>query len=323
MLIAIVYNDPGDSASDLDVLVQLDNVSRALSACGHHCISVACTLDLERLRQIIVGLGVDCVFNLVESLGGTDRLAGLVPQLLEATGIPYTGSAILQTTDKVMVKRILRRNGLPTPDWVTDDSADLAGGRFIIKPRYEHASVGIDDSAVVHVTDGQALLSKLRKRTKKTGLTLFAERFVEGREFNIAAIADETGKPHILNPAEIDFSEFPKAKPRIVGYSAKWIETSFEYRATPRIFRFPPEDQALLGRLRLLSETVWDLFQLRGYARVDFRVDADGNPFILEVNANPCLSPDAGFAAALAESNLTFEEAMSRIVSSAMLELCR
>ncbi|MBD3647539.1 MAG: D-alanine--D-alanine ligase, partial [Pseudomonadales bacterium] len=191
MRIAIVFNDPGETAPDQDVLVQRDAVTVALRAAGHEIIPVSCTLDLERLLQILQGLNVDCAFNLVESLGGTDRLACLMPQLLDAAGIPCTGSgakAMLSTDEKVWVKQALRDNGLPAPDWVVGEDTVVTGGTFIIKPRFEHASNGIDDEAVVSVNSAQELLASLHRRRRKTGLPLFSERFIEGREFNIAAV---------------------------------------------------------------------------------------------------------------------------------------
>ena len=102
-----------------------------------------------------------------------------------------------------------------------------------------------------------------------------------------------------------------------MGHRAKWDEQSFEYHHTPPRFDFPPADQPLLERLTGLARQCWDLFGLRGYVRVDFRVDAAGRPWILEINANPCLSPDAGFAAALAQAGISFAEAVRCILADA------
>jgi GNAT superfamily N-acetyltransferase len=104
----------------------------------------------------------------------------------------------------------------------------------------------------------------------------------------------------------------------MVGYRAKWDPASFEYQHTPRRFDFPPEDTPLLLRLRELCLQCWELFTLGGYARVDFRVDHQGNPWILEVNANPCLSPDAGFAAALGQAGISFDQAIAQILRCAV-----
>jgi GNAT superfamily N-acetyltransferase len=120
----------------------------------------------------------------------------------------------------------------------------------------------------------------------------------------------------VLPPAEIDFSAFPAGKPQIVGYQAKWDDASFEFHQTPRRFDFPAEDGPLVGRLSELARRCWEVFDLAGYVRVDFRVDRAGQPWILEINTNPCLSPDAGYAAALARAGIRYEDAIERIVAS-------
>jgi D-alanine-D-alanine ligase len=139
---------------------------------------------------------------------------------------------------------------------------------------------------------------------------------VEGREFNLSVLAGPDG-PEVLPAAEIDFSAFPPGKPRIVGQRAKWAEASFEFQKTPRRFDFTPGDASLLNQLRRLAREAWQLFALGGYARVDFRVDDAGQPWILEINANPCLSPDAGFAGALVQASIPFSQAVARILEDA------
>src|SRR5439155_15811870 len=86
----------------------------------------------------------------------------------------------------------------------------------------------------------------------------------------------------------------------------------------PRSFDFSADDQPLLYRLRAMALEIWQLFGLRGYARIDFRVDDRGQPWVLEINANPCLSPDAGFAGALAKAEIPFEGAVEWIVADAL-----
>src|SRR5262249_10794669 len=122
MRVLIVHNAvlPGAAADDRDVLVQRDAVMAALSSKGHACESLACTLDLETARRRLLELGPEVVFNLVESLGSSDRLAHLFPSLLEALGIPYTGNsaaALWLSNNKPLAKERLRQAGLPTPAW--------------------------------------------------------------------------------------------------------------------------------------------------------------------------------------------------------------
>lgn len=334
MRIVILHNEVSAtaSASDRDVLVQRDAVAAALAGRGHQSKSLACSLNLDDLAAVLRQDRPDVVFNLVESLAGTDRLMPLVTLLFDAFDVPYTGSptaAIRLTGDKLAAKRALRNAGLPTPGWVTGGSRSTpvlpapktSPARrlrtYIIKAIGEHASVGLEDDAVVTVHDTGKLRELVYKRSVTIGHPCFAERFIDGREFNLSLLDDGNGRVEVLPPAEIVFEGFAPDRPRIVGYRAKWAEDSAEYRGTPRHFDFPESDGSLLRRLMRLARRCWRLFGLRGYARVDFRVDGADRPWILEVNANPCLSPDAGFAAALQRGGIAYPDAVDRIVNSA------
>ncbi|MCW9039297.1 MAG: hypothetical protein OQJ76_02280, partial [Rhodospirillales bacterium] len=175
---------------------------------------------------------------------------------------------------------------------------------------------GIDAKSVVNAPDAA---SEIQARTSRFGGAFFAESYIEGREFNISVIEGVSG-PVVLPPAEIDFVGFTPDRPRIVDYEAKWIEGSHAFDNTPRRFDFPGSDDGLLESLRKLSELTWNLFGLRGYARVDFRVGADGRPWILEINLNPCLTPDAGFPAAAKRAGFTYDNLIGHLLETA---LCR
>lgn len=322
--IAILHNAVAESdlESDRDVLVQVEAVEKELHQLGHSARRIACTLNLETVEESLVSDRPAAVINLVESLGGSDRLAHLAAVLLEDLDLPFTGNsaaALHLTNNKPLSKQRMRDAGLPTPDWVAafGNPAGSLAPPYIIKAVWEHASLGLDDHAVIRHGDGSTVIEQIESRARQLGQQCFAEQFVEGREFNLSLLAGTDG-PHILPPAEIDFSAFPKDKARIVGYAAKWKEGAFEFENTPRRFEFPQHDQPLLDWLRSLSVQSWELFDLRGYARVDFRIDAKGSPWILEVNANPCLSPDAGFAAALKEADVPLERAIQWILEDAL-----
>jgi D-alanine-D-alanine ligase len=331
MNITVLFNEPraGAAADEADVLVQVEAVSAALAAEGHAVERLACGLDLASLAARLDATAPDLVFNLVEGIAGHDRLFAVVPSLLDALGIPYTGSsaeAIFSTTSKLLGKERLLAAGLPTPAvparWpppggdASPAASPFAAGRYILKPVWEHGSVGMEDDMVVEAPSRADLERRLAALGERTGRACFAEAFVEGRELNLSVLAGASGAPEVLPPAEIDFSAYPAGKPRIVGWAAKWDEGSFEYHHTPRRFAFPASDRPLLAELVRLARACWHVFELGGYARVDFRVDAALGPQILEVNTNPCLSPDAGFAAAVAEAGLTYRAAIARVVAA-------
>lgn len=325
MRIAILHSAVPDDATleDQDTLVQVDTVQKALARLGHEAVTVPCTLDLSALRDELRRWRPDILFNLVESLADDDSLVYLPLAVLDVLNLPYTGGrteALFLTTHKVLAKRRLREAGLPTPDWIENKSvlsSCPSCSSWIIKGVWDQASRGMDDDAVLRNVELAEVQRRLAERTQQCGRPCFAEQFIEGREFNISVLAGPGG-PEVLTPAEIDFSAFPPGKPRIVGHRAKWQADSFEFHNTPRTFEYDPADQPLLDQLQFLSKACWNLFELRGCVRVDFRVDAAGQPWILEINTNPCLSPDAGFAAALEQAAIPFDEAIERILKDSI-----
>jgi len=302
---------------DLDALVQAEQIGAALERLGWQVSTLATTLDIGRTMTELRTRNPDCVFNLVESLGGSGRMIAVIPAMLAAAGLRYTGSddnGIFMSSQKLLAKRWMTLHGIPTPKWYsTGDTIDSDNKPWIVKSVWEHASLGIDDSSVVR--GKRALLAKLAERESTHGGEWFAERYIEGREFNISVI-EEDGQPRVLPIAEIEFRNFPAGKPKIVGYAAKWQEDAAEYRNTQRVF--PPLTEAVEARLKLLVSKCWQIFHLHGYARVDVRMDKLGVPWVLEVNANPCLSQDAGFAAAAAEANLSYERLIETIIDAAV-----
>jgi D-alanine-D-alanine ligase len=323
--VAVLHNavSANPTEDERDVLVQADAVVGGLLALGHEVLRSACTLDLASLKRQLRETRPDVVFNLVEALEGSDRMASVVPTLLDSLGIAYTGAsgeALVLSNSKLIAKERLVAAGLPTPPWTMPRDISCASANlnppYIIKAVWEHASFGMGDDAVVLDEGSRSVQDRLREWITLWGRPCFAERYVEGREFNLSVLAGKGG-PEVLPPAEIDFSAFPAGKPRLVGYRAKWDAGSFEYHHTPRRFDFPDADRPLLDRLAGLARDSWHLFDLHGYARVDFRVDRQGQPWVLEINSNPCLSPDAGFAAALERAGIPFARAIQRILDDA------
>jgi D-alanine-D-alanine ligase len=323
MKVAVVHGEvPPDAPPDeQDVLVQADTLSQTMRELGHETRTTSFGLQVQDFIDDLRGWTPDLIFNLVETVAGTARLSHLAPSVFDWMGIPYTGApthALYLTSHKILGKQALRAAGVRTPDWVSAGQA-RAGARleppYIVKSLWEDASVGLDDDSVIR--DERDLGSEVALREARFGGEWFAEAFVEGREFNISVPEDGDGV-RVLPPAEIVFSAFPPGKPTIVGYRAKWAADSFEYNNTPRTFDFPPGDAPLIERLTSDALRVWDVLGLRGYARVDFRVDGAGTPLVLEVNANPCLSPDAGFVAAVLRAGLGYHEVASCILAAAL-----
>src|SRR5262245_43410918 len=293
----VLLHDAADASGrpdSSDTLLEAQAIAAALATLGYETTTLPVGLDLASLQQRLRELAPHAVFNLVESIEGQGRLLNLVPTLLESLGVPFTGCsahAVATTPHKLAAKKLLRQADIATPAVLGQPGDD---GPWIVKSVFEHASLGLDDSSVVGEPAAAARI--LEARRAEFGGDWFAERYVPGRELNVAPSG-----PRVLPVAELKFDAYPKGKPEIVGYAAKWDVDSFEYRHTVRSFDVEPE---LAARAERLALACWELFALDGYARVDYRVDASGFLFVLEVNANPSLSPDAGFAAALARAGL-------------------
>ena len=325
------------SPDEQDVLQQVDAVGQALVRLGHRVEVHGCTLDLESLDGALNTVKSDLVFNLVEAVAGAGRLIYLPPALLDARQRAYTGSsaeALFLTSHKILAKERMREADLPTPMWMGMGSRDarariqeakdgrstIAGGRrrtWLVKSVWEHASLGMDDTCLVRSATPAMAANRLISFAERMGGECFAEEFIDGREFNIGILASPNG-PEALPPAEIVFADFPADKPRIVGYQAKWATDSFEFQHTTRRFDFEAADAPLIDEMKRLALQCWEVFGLAGYARVDFRVDSEGNPWILEVNANPCISPDAGFAVMVERAGQTYDQAVGRILADGL-----
>ncbi|MGE5841275.1 MAG: D-alanine--D-alanine ligase family protein [Deltaproteobacteria bacterium] len=328
MKVVILYDriaQEGSNPDQSDALVQAEAVRRILKDLGHDPVEMTFSMDLKGFLKEIREASPQLVFNLVESVEGHGRLIHFPMSILDLLAIPYTGApadALYLTSNKVLAKRLLSGAGIPTPPYYSPSDLKATNislhGPYIIKSVWEHASVGLEETSVLEVKSSGQLLAEMEKRRDQLGGDCFAEQFIEGREFNLSCLASPEG-PEVLPPAEMRFIDYPPDKWKVVGYKAKWDEASFESLHTQRSFDFPKSERPLLQNLMDTARKCWHLFSLRGYARVDFRVDERNQPWVLEINANPCLSPDAGFVAAASQAGLSYKQVVKRILLDAPL----
>ncbi|NOU48804.1 MAG: ATP-grasp domain-containing protein [Bacteroidales bacterium] len=319
MKVLIIHNKLSENAlaDEADVLEQVKLVEDALILLNHEVSVLSVSLDLLKAVNEIRQISPDLIFNLVESFENKGELVYFAPAVIDILKIPYTGThtvQMFQSSSKTLTKNILIRNEIPTPDsFEINDLQNIRPDRkYILKPRWEEGSLGLDEDAVFR-GDDSSFIQQLNRFAPRD---YFIEEFVEGREFNCALLATKDG-PRVLAVAEIEFIDFPEGKPKMLGFKAKWDEESFEYTNTVRRLDFDENDNDLLFQLGDLAKKCWVSCDLRGYARVDFRVDLQGNPFVLEVNSNPCISPDSGYFAAAAHAGLSFTEVVALIVEDA------
>jgi D-alanine-D-alanine ligase len=323
--VVILHSDvaPDAAEDELDCLKQAESIAEALRTLQYEPILLPFELNLNHTITMLQSLKPQAVFNIVETLDSKGSLIHFAPAILDTLQIPYTGcgtQAVFQTSNKLLAKKIMRNADISTPDWIEQDgfgSQNDNAKTYLIKSSWEHASIGLDEESLISYTSNAKILREMNRRKEKLGGSCYAEAYIDGREFNIALISDKSGVK-VLPIAEMLFQNYAPDKLKIVDYKAKWDANSFEYNNTIRNFDFPEKDANLISNLREIALRCWDLFSLRGYARVDFRVDNNGMPWVLEINSNPCLSPDAGFAAALQQAKIKYHEAIGLIIDNAM-----
>jgi len=330
--VVVLYNlpqPPGETAppqwqeADAGVLKEVEAVERALAALKipHRVAGVRCLRDVP--EALAVGTE-PIVFNLVESLEGEAADACFVPAVCWSLRRRCTGNDTACQTiclNKWQNKAALQAHGVPVPQGLivpigrTPQISECPAGRLIVKPVATDASEGIDALSVIEPGDSGRLDAAVRRVHQQTHQPALIEQYIEGRELNVALL-EKGDRVEVLPLAEIDFLSFPPEKPRIVDYAAKWLEHTFEYQHTVR--RIPaPLPEPLADEVRQIARAAWTAVGCHGYARVDIRLDSNNRPFVLEINPNPDLSPDAGFSAALAAAGIRFEEFVATVLETA------
>ena len=317
---ALLYNKLSEQPKEdeMDVIRQMQHISRGLKKLDYIPFRVPFSIDIKEAIETLQKIHPKVVFNLVEMVEGTGKLLYFGPAILNYLHLPYTGvplEAMFLTTSKILTKKQLKLLNIHTSGFYMMNELDKLqpDHMYIVKPIWEDGSLGLDEHCIFSGGD-KAYIKKIAHYHKNS---FFIEDYIEGREFNLSVLGGKDG-PQVMPPAEILFVDYPEGKHKIVGYNAKWTEDSFEYNHTPRTFRFAKEDEALLSRLQTMALQCWHGFELKGYVRVDFRVDKEGIPYVLEINGNPCISPESGFVAATKRAGLKFHLVIERIIEDAL-----
>lgn len=328
--VLILHNDPKPSdqgrayaESEAGVLAEVQAVSQALDKLSipHRTVGVR---RFEDLPAVLSAADEPVVFNLVEGFWAEDKRENLVQTLVTAFGKACTGNdaqSLLLTLDKWECKTLLAAAGLPTPQGLivgpgqSVPPKDLFEGPYIVKPVQTDASEGIDKTSIIQKR-GKALTDAVKRIHEKMSQPALIEQYIEGRELNVSVISRK-GELEVLPLAEIDFSAFEEGRPRIVGYEAKWLEDSFEFNHTPRVIPAPLPER-LAEEIRELAKAACRALHCFEYCRVDFRLDKADRPYVLEVNANPDISPDAGFAVAIEAAGVSYKAFVRLLIGNAI-----
>jgi D-alanine-D-alanine ligase len=320
-----------DSISDAGVMDEVNAVRNSLRKLGHESIPIQIGRRFRRpnKKRIIESFvsdlkkaRPDAVFNLCETFCGDAKLQTVVTRILDEMGIPYTGShsmALDLTTDKTRTKEMLEGTGIPTPRFRIFRSANevrTKGLRFplIVKPNFEDGSVGIEADSVV--SNRRQLKKKVAQVVEKYRQPALAEEYIDGRELNVAVFINN-GSTEVLPISEILFRDFPDGAPRIMSYTAKWIENAEEFRKTVGVCPSELSDD-VREKVKSIAHECIQASGCRDYARVDMRLDQKNQLYVIEVNANPDISPDAGFMRSFSASGRSYEDFVRSVLQWAL-----
>jgi D-alanine-D-alanine ligase len=301
-------------------------IARALMESGH-------TVELTGVHgvevyDVLARIGrekPDLLFNLCESMDGDPRNEPTFAGLLDLFRIPYTGADLLALASclyKQRTKDILVAHGVPTPPYrylqttadLDDPALDALDYPWFVKLAHEDASLGITEANVVKSAAELRTRGRELMTAHKQGL--IAERYIEGREVNVTLFGSGE-RVEVLPLHEIDFAAMPSDRPKIVSYAAKWDEKHVDYVGTKPVPLRGLSD-AVRAEIERVSRAAWVAVELRDYGRVDLRVDNSGVPWVIDVNPNPDISPDAGVARAAAAAGMTYPQMVDRIAQLAL-----
>lgn len=327
MRIALLHTKDAAGPPEDPVIGQIE---QTLVAQGHEVRRIVADADVGPVLEALLAERPELVFNLAESFGGKSALESNVAALLNLIDLQYTGSSpagLLLAGDKSLTKKILGFHGIRTPEFTTvyRGRVEWAGDvkfPLIVKPPQEDASIGVTQKSIVR--DVKELLERIAELQAEFHQPALAEEFIEGREFYVGVLGNESARA--LPVVEMDFSRLPAEYARMASWEAKWGEggegSGAEFEGTRSIF---PEDldDALREKMQRVAVECFHALRLRDYARIDLRVNAEGEVFVIEVNPNCYLERESEFARAAARSGVEYEALVEEITSLARARYAR
>ena len=265
--------------------------------------------------------GADLIFNLTESFAGDDSKDMNMTAYLDLLGIPYTGSGphgMFLAQDKAIAKKIFTFHGIRTPYFATawkgrTEHADDVSFPLIVKPLWEDGSIGIDEGALVGSV--KELMERIEYVQEEFDCPALIEEYIEGREI-YGAVLGSYERAEALPLVELDLSRLPKGVPRIATQDVKFEKDTDAYKLTKSA---PAEDldEKTTEKLTQTALNAYRACKLRDYGRVDMRLSAKGEVYVIEANPNPWLSSAQEFAMAARKSGRTYTQLIGEIVELA------
>jgi D-alanine-D-alanine ligase len=299
--------------TDYDVVTGLRDL-------GHEVQPLGLYDDLTPLRQAIQNFEPHIVFNLLEEFRGETMLEQNVVSYLELVQVPYTGCnprGLIIARDKALSKKILHYHRIRVPRF-----AVVPAGRklrhkparldypLIVKSQVEEASFGIAEASLVN--NDEKLAERIEFMHANVGTSLILEQYVDGRELYVGVMGNS--RLQVLPVWELEMGGLRSDAPRIATRRVKW-NLKFQERRGIKIGPardLPPEVERLMVKT---TKRLYRLLHLSGYARVDFRLDAEGRPYFLEANPNPDIGYGDEFAEAAEAAGIDYEPLLDRILA--------
>ncbi len=321
MKVIVVYNivdlldkgHPDDILAEQETQLVEEAVERSLREHGHEVVAVPVRDQLwEPLRQFDPNEWL--IFNLCESIRDKTYLEPYVISVYEYLHFRYTGSSRLTIStclNKARTKEIFKAHGVPTAPFQVIGPPTVRRQLdfpLFVKPVAEDASLGITMDSVVE--NERELRQQVRFIWDTYRQPALVESFIDGREFNVTLLGNEN--PRVLPLSEINFRQIPDPKQRIVTFKGKWVEDSDDYKLT-QVISPATVNESLREKISEVAVRAYQTMGLHDYGRVDLRVQ-NGEPYVLEVNPNADLSPDAGIARAARVAGMSYDELADEIV---------
>jgi len=310
-------SDPVDAAAELDGNKTIECLKAAFEAQGHQVVLIGGARKLlERIQHS--DLKVDIVFNISEGFRGRNR-ESQVPAILDLYNIPFVGADALTlgvTLDKVVAKKCFMADKIPTAKYfkatLEDDLFKLntIGFPLFVKTLHEGTSKGITQSS--RVQNFQQLKEQVEHINRNYKQPALVEEFIKGTEFTVGVIGN--------NPPEA----MPVVQYAIKGKTSLGNEFySYAHVAEKLVEHICPApiDTKLAARLQKLAVRAYKSVDCRDFGRVDFRVDEAGNPYVLEINPLPNLSPDDVFVLFGKVVGMSYNEIINKILDEALMRL--
>jgi D-alanine-D-alanine ligase len=305
-------------AADVQEILSLtQDLAGGLSSVGHPTQIIY--LEDDQLENVLAGCDPSrqIVFNWCEEVPGIPHSGDMVTRKLEELGFTYTGAdsqALLFNQDKPAVKERLMKKQVPIPSWqVYRAGGTLDWYRFpaIVKPAYEHSSLGITHQAVVH--DQQELSRQVAQLADTFRQPVLVEDFIDGREFHVSVVGN--GRLKVFPIAEMDFSTIEEDSGRLCTYDSKFEPASPDYQMIQ--LRLPADlSVEEKNQLESIAISAYRATYCRDYARMDIR-QREGNFYVLDINPNADLSPDTSLALSAGLAGYSYGQLGSLLVTLA------